>query len=199
MLYHSSNSIFHFLLLASMVIGIGMSDSSKDKQECTDQLASLATCLPYVEGQGKTPATDCCDGLKTLLKTNEKCLCLIIKDRNDPDLGGIVINVTLALNLPKVCNAPANVSKCPELLHMDPKSAEAQVFYQLKNGSRNIGPSAAPSSSHGASTHANSTTEKSDAFSKEKKLFGLEALAVAILVWFLLGSTDGNIFIEIPM
>ncbi|XP_058744328.1 non-specific lipid transfer protein GPI-anchored 14-like [Vicia villosa] len=198
MLHHNTNSMVHFLLLASMIIGIGMSDSSKDKQECTEQLASLATCLPYVEGEGKTPATDCCDGLKTLLKTNEKCLCLIIKDRNDPDLGGIVINVTLALNLPKVCNAPANVSRCPELLHMDPKSAEAQVFYQLKNGSTNIGPSAAPSPSDGASTHANSTTEKSDAFSKEKNLFGLQVLAVGISVWFLLGSTDGNIF-KIPM
>lgn len=113
MLYNNTNSMVHFFLLASMIIGIGMSDSSKDKQECTPQLASLATCLPYVEGEGKTPATDCCDGLKTLLKTNEKCLCLIIKDRNDPDLGGIIINVTLALNLPKVCNAPANVSRCP--------------------------------------------------------------------------------------
>lgn len=82
-----------------------------------------------------------------------------------------------------------------ELLHMDPKSSEAQVFYQLKNGSTNIGPSVAPSSSHGANTHANSTTEKSDAFSKEKKLFGLDALAMVILVWSLMGSRDGNIFI----
>ena len=34
-----------------------------------------------------------------------------------------------------------------ELLHMDPKSAEAQVFYPLNNGSSNISPSAAPSPS----------------------------------------------------
>lgn len=81
---------------------------------------------------------------------------------------------------------------------MDPKSAEAQVFYQLKNGSTNIGPSAAPCPSDGASTHANSTTEKSDAFSKDNNLFGLQVLAVGISVWFLLGSTDGNIF-KIPM
>lgn len=185
----------YFLLLASMIVGIGMSDSSKEKQECTAQLTGLASCLPYVEGEGKTPAPDCCDGLKTLLKTNKKCLCVIIKDRNDPDLGGIVINVTLALNLPTVCNAPANISKCPELLHMDPNSAEAQVFYTLNNGSSNISPSAAPSPSDGASSQARSTTQKNDAFRKEKRLIGLEFLAIGVLVWFLFGSAAGNFFI----
>jgi hypothetical protein len=114
MLYqNNSKAMIHFLLLASMIVGIGMADSSKDKDECTAQLTGLASCIPYVEGQAKTPAPDCCGGLKTLLKTNKKCLCLIIKDRNDPDLGGIVINVTLALNLPTVCNSPVNISKCP--------------------------------------------------------------------------------------
>jgi hypothetical protein len=34
-----------------------------------------------------------------------------------------------------------------ELLHMDPKSKEAQVFYQLNNGSSNMAPIAAPSPS----------------------------------------------------
>lgn len=101
-----------------MIVWNGMADSSKDKDECTSQITGLASCLPYVEGEGKTPAPDCCDGLKTLLNTNKKCLCLIIKDRNDPDLGGIQINVTLALGLPTVCNAPANISKCPGKVFM---------------------------------------------------------------------------------
>ncbi|CAJ2657107.1 unnamed protein product [Trifolium pratense] len=189
MLYHNNTkAMIHFLLIASMIVGIGMADSSKDKDECTSQLTGLASCLPYVEGQGKSPAPDCCGGLKTLLKTNKKCLCLIIKDRNDPDLGGIVINVTLALNLPTVCNAPVNISKCPELLHMDPKSKEAQVFYKLNNGSSNISPSGAPSPSDEASNQARSTTQKNGAFSKDKRLFGF-------LVWFLLVSTAGNFFI----
>jgi len=34
-----------------------------------------------------------------------------------------------------------------ELLHMDPKSQEAQVFYQLEKGSSKNGTSPAPSSS----------------------------------------------------
>lgn len=101
------------MLLASMIVGIAMADSSTDKQECTEQLTGLATCLPYIQGESKAPPPDCCSGLKQVLKQNKKCLCLIIKDRNDPDLGGLMITVTSALSLPTVCNAPANISKCP--------------------------------------------------------------------------------------
>lgn len=88
------------------------SDAAKDREECTEQLVGLATCLPYVGGNAKAPTPDCCSGLKQVLKTNKKCLCVIIRDRNDPELG-LTINVTLALGLPSVCNAPANVSQCP--------------------------------------------------------------------------------------
>ncbi|KAM1053038.1 hypothetical protein ACFX13_000607 [Malus domestica] len=41
-------------------------------------------------------------------------------------------DVTPALGLPPVCKASANISRCLESLHLDPKSPEAQVFYQLK-------------------------------------------------------------------
>ncbi|WJX93212.1 hypothetical protein P8452_74770 [Trifolium repens] len=135
--------MIHFLLLASMIVGIGMADSSKDKEECTAQLTGLASCLPYVE----------------------------------------------------VCNSPVNISKCPELLHMDPKSKEAQVFYQLNNGSNNKAPSAAPSPSDGASNQARSTTQKNGAFGKDKRLIGLDVLVIGLSVWFLLVSTAGNFFI----
>jgi len=113
MSYHKPKALAQFLLLATMIVGTAMGDSSKDKEECTQQLVGLATCLPYVGGQGQAPTPDCCSGLKQVLKNNKKCLCLIIKDRNDPDFGGLQINVTLALNLPTACNSPVNVSKCP--------------------------------------------------------------------------------------
>ena len=100
------------LLLAIIMVNFAMADSAQDKEECTQQLVGLATCLPYVGGDAKAPTPDCCSGLKQVLKNNKKCLCVIIKDGNDPDLG-LNINVTIALALPSVCNAPANVSKCP--------------------------------------------------------------------------------------
>ncbi|KAI4332905.1 hypothetical protein L6164_017776 [Bauhinia variegata] len=181
------------LVLASFLVSVAMSDSSKDKEECAQQLAGLATCLTYVGGQAKSPTPDCCSGLKQVLKNNKKCLCVIIKDRNDPDLG-LQINATLALSLPSVCDAPANVSKCPELLQLDPKSPETQLFYQLEKSSSEGGPSPAPSARVGASpasarsegtdagSHATSTPQKSDAFCNENRSMGFQVLVRGFLV-----------------
>ncbi|XP_061998793.1 non-specific lipid transfer protein GPI-anchored 14-like isoform X2 [Rosa rugosa] len=127
--------------------------------ECAQQLAGMATCLPYVGGEAMAPTPDCCSGLKQVLNKNKTCLCVIIQDRNDPDLG-LQINVTLALGLPSVCHAAANISKCPELLHLDPKSPEAQVFYQLQNNSTQT---AAPTPSTAAGGPVSGISSKSGA------------------------------------
>ncbi|KAI4323326.1 hypothetical protein L6164_022941 [Bauhinia variegata] len=179
---HYTKGIAFMLVLTSILVSRAVADSSKDKEECTQQLVGLATCLPYVGGQAKSPTPDCCSGLKEVLKNNKKCLCVIIKDRNDPDLG-LQINVSLALSLPTVCDAPANVSKCPELLHLDPKSPEAQVFYQLEKNSSGGGPSPAPSPSVGASA-----PQKSDAFCNGNRLMGLQLLVLGFLAVLLVGS-----------
>ena len=89
-----------------------MADPTKDREDCVEQLIGLAICLLQVGGQAKAPTRDCCSGLEQVLKNNKKCLCVVIRDRNDLDLG-LQINVTLALSLPSVCNAPANDSKFP--------------------------------------------------------------------------------------
>ncbi|XP_028799736.1 protein YLS3-like [Neltuma alba] len=185
------------LLALLVVVCVGaMADSSKEKEECTEQLAGLATCLPYVGGQAKSPTPDCCSGLKQLLKNNKKCLCVIIKDRNDPDIGSLQINITLAMTLPNVCNAPSNVSKCPELLHMDPKSPEAQIFYQLDKGSSKSGASPGPApaptaaaSGGSGSSQAASAQQKNEAFLNRRSLFGLDALVIGLHVWAFMGFT----------
>ena len=111
----SKYAVFGFLEMAVMMMMMLMSvtaDLAKDRQECADQLVGLGTCLPYVGGEGKTPTIDCCSGLKQVLQKSKKCLCVLIKDRNDPNLG-LKINATLALGLPTACHAPTNVSECP--------------------------------------------------------------------------------------
>lgn len=172
------------LVVSMVVIGASpTSDSAKDKQECTEQLVGLATCLPYVGGDAKAPTPDCCSGLKQVLQKNKKCLCVIIKDRNNPDLG-LNINATLALALPSVCHAPANVSQCPgtllpplilvlfnfylyilnldndfhaALLHLPPNSPDAQVFYQFTNGSSYDTVSSTPATSKLPTTSIHTT------------------------------------------
>lgn len=103
------------LLLVVLVVGVfnnfASADLEKDKEECTDQLVGLAPCLPYVGGEAKTPTIDCCSGLKQVLDKSMKCICILIKDRNDPNLG-ITINASLAVHLPSTCHTPTNISKC---------------------------------------------------------------------------------------
>lgn len=90
----------------------GEADLNKDRDKCADQLAGLAGCLPYVGGDAKSPTIECCSGLKGVLQKSKECLCVLIKDRNDPNLG-LKINATLALGLPEKCHAPTDASDCP--------------------------------------------------------------------------------------
>ena len=105
----------YFLVIAAVVAmavaGVG-GDFAADRAECSDKLVSLATCLTFVQGQSPAPTPDCCAGLKTVLQTGRKCLCVLVKDRDDPNLG-LKINVTRALGLPAACSAPSNISDCP--------------------------------------------------------------------------------------
>ncbi|XP_014624275.1 non-specific lipid transfer protein GPI-anchored 14 [Glycine max] len=88
-----------------------MGDSAQDKQRCAESLTGVATCLPYLGADAKAPTADCCSGLTQAMKANKKCVCLILKDRDDPDLG-LNINMTIAVGLPSLCKTPDNLSQC---------------------------------------------------------------------------------------
>lgn len=108
----TNGSISLYLLISSLLLITASSDIASDQAECTKPLVGLATCLPYVQGSSRAPTPDCCAGLKQVLLNNKKCLCVLIRDRNDPQLG-ITLNASLALALPSQCNAKANISHCP--------------------------------------------------------------------------------------
>ncbi|KAJ0974186.1 hypothetical protein J5N97_016151 [Dioscorea zingiberensis] len=107
-----SNLIQFILIFFSFVVNLTLSDFAGDQSECGEQLVGLAGCLPYVQGSAKAPTPDCCTGLKEVLEKSPKCLCVLIKDRDDPQLG-LEINVTLAVSLPSACATHANISECP--------------------------------------------------------------------------------------
>ncbi|KAF8741033.1 hypothetical protein HU200_013672 [Digitaria exilis] len=113
----------------SSAVGVG-GDFAADRAECSDKLAGLATCLTYVQDQASAPTPDCCAGLKTVLQTSRKCLCVLVKDRDDPNLG-LKLNVTKALGLPAVCNAPANISDCPSTSSPSHLLAFISVYHQF--------------------------------------------------------------------
>lgn len=106
---------YHSLLILSVVVKqvfCGMSDFASDEAECGNALVGLAPCLEYVTGDAKAPTPDCCKGLQQVIAKSPKCLCILIKDRNDPKLG-FKINAPKALTLPTTCKTTAvNTSEC---------------------------------------------------------------------------------------
>ncbi|XP_073157521.1 non-specific lipid transfer protein GPI-anchored 14-like [Henckelia pumila] len=148
------------------------SDVDKDKEKCANQVAGLVTCLPYVSGQAKAPPKDCCTGLRQVIQSSPECICLLVKDRDDPSLG-LKINATLALSLPSQCQAPANVSDCPRLLHLSPNSPDAKVFYDFANSGNKTNTAPAPGTSTSSSATGTTSDQKSDG-GRRKRFLGIE-------------------------
>lgn len=135
------------MAVAAVMVGLAGADFAADKAECVDKLMGLATCLTYVQvsATARAPTPDCCSGFRQVLGVSKKCLCVLVKDRDDPGLD-LKLNVTRALGLPAACSAPANISDCPWLLHLPPNSKDAQVFEQFaKQQAAQSSPSGAPS------------------------------------------------------
>ncbi|XP_071709534.1 non-specific lipid transfer protein GPI-anchored 14-like [Rutidosis leptorrhynchoides] len=122
-----SRTLVLWLAMVMVLVNLSKGDFDQDKAKCGDILIGLATCLPYVSGQSKAPTMNCCAGLKPVVQNNRVCLCILIRDRDDPNLG-IKINATLALGLPDTCKTPSNVTECPKLMNLPPNSPEAKIF-----------------------------------------------------------------------
>ncbi|KAM0950009.1 putative bifunctional inhibitor/plant lipid transfer protein/seed storage helical [Dioscorea sansibarensis] len=134
--------LFKLLLIAFLFVDFARSDFTADQAECTNQLVGLASCLLFVQKidiQSLTP--DCCDDFRKVVRNSFKCLCVLIEDRDEPQLG-IKVNITRALILPAKCNAPANVSDCPRVLKLPLDSSQAKDFKQFSDEMQGMGKSA---------------------------------------------------------
>nr|XP_010934241.1 protein YLS3 isoform X2 [Elaeis guineensis] len=110
---HGPQSSVLIVLLAMSLITFASSDYASDRAECADQVIKLSTCLTYMQGSARAPTPDCCSSLKQVVDKSFKCLCILVKDRNEPELASFKVNVTFALRLPSKCGVPANASACP--------------------------------------------------------------------------------------
>ncbi|KAK2384243.1 Bifunctional inhibitor/lipid-transfer protein/seed storage 2S albumin superfamily protein [Trifolium repens] len=153
-------SIFSTLIFLVLMFGLVTSDINQDKAECTDKLIALANCLPFVSGEAKTPPIDCCTGVKEVVDKSKRCLCILVKDHDDPSLG-FTINVTLALQLPNDCKSPTNITQCIDILHLAPKSKAAKIFEDFQKSMENttttttpIPPAASGATGKGANSTA---------------------------------------------
>uniref|UniRef100_A0A453M545 Bifunctional inhibitor/plant lipid transfer protein/seed storage helical domain-containing protein n=1 Tax=Aegilops tauschii subsp. strangulata TaxID=200361 RepID=A0A453M545_AEGTS len=108
-------ALLMMLAVAAAVVGPAGADFAADKAECADKLMGLATCLTYVQltATARAPTPDCCSGFRQVLGTSKRCMCILVKDRDEPALG-IKVNITRSMNLPSVCNIAATFSDCPK-------------------------------------------------------------------------------------
>ncbi|PWA90603.1 hypothetical protein CTI12_AA099250 [Artemisia annua] len=170
-----------WLAIVMVLVSLSKGDFDQDKQRCGQTLIGLSTCLPYVSGQAKAPTMACCTGLKPVVEKSHVCLCILVKDRNDPGLN-IKINATLALGLPDTCNTPTNASDCPRLMNLPPNSPDAKIFYDYDNSNHTASLGNASNGKSGSSSDV-----KSDA-GRGKKWLGVEMISsfVYLIVIFLL-------------
>ncbi|KAL2540848.1 Protein YLS3 [Abeliophyllum distichum] len=168
-------------ILIFFLFGSARADLAKDREQCANQLVGLSTCLPYVGGNAKAPTMDCCTGLKQVIQKSPECICILIKDRNDPSLG-LKINATLALGLPALCHASGNISNCPALLHLAPNSPDAKVFQDFAKSGKKSNSTA--TSEGNPSSKGTSADQKSDG-GKRKKLLGVEMASALLLLIFI--------------
>ncbi|KAB2627573.1 protein YLS3-like [Pyrus ussuriensis x Pyrus communis] len=128
------------IMTSNYTASFATADSAKDRGMYTAvSRDGHVSALRWRSSQGSYTSLLHCS--QTSGNNNKRCLCVIIKNRNDPALS-LQMNVTLALGLPAVCKAPL---MSPKLLHLDPKSPEAQVFYQLEGNSTKTANNLAPS------------------------------------------------------
>ncbi|KGN54079.1 protein YLS3 [Cucumis sativus] len=175
-----SSAHFLFAALALLSVGFVSSNIDQDRAECADQVVGLATCLPYVGGEAKAPTPDCCSGLKLVLDKSRKCLCVLIKDRDDPSLG-LKVNLSLALGLPSACHAPANIKDCVGLLHLSPNSPEAKDFLGSPNSKETN--TSTPAHATPVSGSSSQNSEVKNDGTKRNQWLGVE-----MFIWFITSS-----------
>ncbi|CAI9090008.1 OLC1v1024683C1 [Oldenlandia corymbosa var. corymbosa] len=184
--WKSKKRIMAILVSVMMIASKGGSDLAEDKKECQDQIIDLSSCLPFLSEESKFPSPICCIHLAEKYdKEKRRCLCMAVRDRNEPGFG-FKVNATLALALPFICHIQANVTQCIDFLQMDPQSPEAQIFKQsydniLGNSSRNATTNVTDSSAY------SSTNPSSSSRNHGKKWLNM-GMAGFVSVWLMISS-----------
>uniref|UniRef100_A0ACD5WEI9 Uncharacterized protein n=1 Tax=Avena sativa TaxID=4498 RepID=A0ACD5WEI9_AVESA len=94
-----------FLAVAALLVA-----SAKAQSGCTTVLIGLYPCLSYISGTDTTPSKSCCSQLGSVVQSQPQCLCSAL---GGGSVGGMTINKTRALELPKACDVQTPpASKC---------------------------------------------------------------------------------------
>lgn len=103
-------------LIILMMFCSSSSDIAQDKKLCQEQLLKLSPCLNYVSGDAKAPSPTCCTELQREVEKSKFCICVLVRDRNEPSLG-FKLNATRALSLDPLCQTHSNTTICPGIFY----------------------------------------------------------------------------------
>ncbi|KAG0455074.1 hypothetical protein HPP92_024366 [Vanilla planifolia] len=176
----SMNGLMTIMVFVLATMSTVHSDFANDQKECTDQLMILMPCLGFVQGEARVPTQDCCACGKTVVSKSFKCLCILIKDRNEPQLG-LKLNISRVVTMPAACNIPANISECPKLLQLPQESPLAKDFFDLeKEITKDT--EAAKATASGGGNATNSTSRSSSSYSRSSAGKGTEMWETAVVL-----------------
>jgi hypothetical protein len=97
------------LVLAAAVAAL-LVVSASAQSGCTTALIGLYPCMNYISGNDTAPTKSCCSQLSSVVQSQPQCLCSAL---GSDSVGGMTINKTRALELPKACNVQTPpASKC---------------------------------------------------------------------------------------
>ncbi|KAJ7971799.1 Lipid transfer protein [Quillaja saponaria] len=91
-----------------LVLAICLSQTWAQDRACINQ---LAPCLNYLNGTRSPPDT-CCDPLKSVIKSNPKCLCSLASNKGTRQAEQAGININEAQQLPGRCGQHVNPLSC---------------------------------------------------------------------------------------
>ncbi|KQK12770.1 non-specific lipid-transfer protein-like protein At2g13820 [Brachypodium distachyon] len=90
------------ILLAMAAVAASLAASANAQSGCTAALVGLYPCMDYISGNGTAPTDSCCSQLASVTKSQPQCLCAALGG-DSSSVGGMTINKTRALELPKEC------------------------------------------------------------------------------------------------
>lgn len=97
------------LMMMVAVLAVVMAATTTEGQQVPSCAMNLIPCADYLNATTKPPST-CCDPLKEAVTKELSCLCNLFKDQNL--LKSFNINVTQAMNLPRLCGISGGTNAC---------------------------------------------------------------------------------------
>ncbi|XP_074374326.1 non-specific lipid transfer protein GPI-anchored 30-like [Apium graveolens] len=85
--------------------------SAQAEQEDRSCINKLVPCLNYLNGTGNPP-DDCCDPLKSVIKSNPECVCSLITNQVAKQAKEAGIDFNEAQQLPARCGQRVNPISC---------------------------------------------------------------------------------------